>query len=121
MSDVKKVIEAMAALTKALGRVNATVSVFKDFTSVSLGCPDDATARVLADALNIPLSLTDNGEKEWIRGSGDIGDLSVFVFGERIRNVRHFLDELPANEDAPDDVIECGPACQMPLNFGDAA
>jgi len=26
---------------------------------------------------------------------------------------RHFLDELPPEADAPDDSIECGPACQM--------
>lgn len=39
----------------------------------------------------------------------------------RVRDERVFLDELPANEDAPDDAIECGPVCQMPLNLGDAA
>lgn len=33
----------------------------------------------------------------------------------RINDVRHFLDELPAGEDAPDDDIDCGPMCQMPL------
>lgn len=35
----------------------------------------------------------------------------------RIRNVRHFLDELPPDEDAPDDAIDCGPVCQTSLNF----
>ena len=33
---------------------------------------------------------------------------------------RHFLDELPEGADAPQDDIECGPACQMPLPFMDA-
>lgn len=33
----------------------------------------------------------------------------------RIRGVRSSLDDLPANEDAPDDSIECGPACQMEI------
>lgn len=28
---------------------------------------------------------------------------------------RHFLDELPADADAPHDAIECGPVCQMEL------
>lgn len=33
----------------------------------------------------------------------------------RIRGVRKFLDELPLDADAPDDAIECGPACQMEI------
>jgi hypothetical protein len=33
----------------------------------------------------------------------------------RIRGRRASLDELPASEDAPDDSIECGPACQMEM------
>jgi hypothetical protein len=33
----------------------------------------------------------------------------------RIAGERRFLDELPPEEDAPDDDIECGPGCQMPL------
>ncbi len=33
----------------------------------------------------------------------------------RIRNVRHYLDELPPEETAPDDTIECGPGCQTTL------
>lgn len=32
---------------------------------------------------------------------------------------RHFLDELPPDADAPQDDIDCGPVCQMPLDFGD--
>ncbi len=36
----------------------------------------------------------------------------------RIKDVRHFLDELPADADAPDGDIDCGPMCQMPLDFG---
>ena len=35
----------------------------------------------------------------------------------RIRGVRKFLDEMPTDADAPDDDIDCGPACQMPLDF----
>jgi hypothetical protein len=35
----------------------------------------------------------------------------------RIRGSRAFLDELPANEDAPDDAIECGPACQTEMRW----
>lgn len=31
---------------------------------------------------------------------------------------RIFLDELPSDAYAPDDDIECGPVCQMPLPFG---
>jgi hypothetical protein len=31
----------------------------------------------------------------------------------RVNNVRIFLDELPAEADAPDDQIECGPVCQL--------
>lgn len=31
--------------------------------------------------------------------------------------VRHFLDELPPDADAPHDDIDCGPVCQMPLDF----
>lgn len=33
----------------------------------------------------------------------------------RIRGTRSFLDELPQNEDAPDDAIDCGPVCQMEM------
>ncbi len=36
------------------------------------------------------------------------------------QNVRGFLDELPLDASASDDAIECGPACQQPLNFGGA-
>lgn len=32
----------------------------------------------------------------------------------RIKNVRRFLDELPPEEDAPDDDIDCGPVCHVP-------
>ena len=32
----------------------------------------------------------------------------------RIRGTRAFLDELPPEESAPDDDIECGPVCQTP-------
>lgn len=35
----------------------------------------------------------------------------------KIRGVRSFLDELPASERAPHDDIDCGPVCQLPLNF----
>jgi hypothetical protein len=49
------------------------------------------------------------------RQSREIGARLVRVAGERV-----FLDGLGANEDAPDDAIECGPACQMPL-FPEAA
>lgn len=38
----------------------------------------------------------------------------------RLNGTRIFLDELPPEEDAPDDAIDCGPACQLPL-FGEAA
>ena len=92
MSDVKKVLEAMAALTRTLGHVNVTVSAFPDYTSISLGCDDDSTAHSLANVLNIELSLTNNEKSEWIRGSGDIGDLSVFVFGEHRPIVRRDID-----------------------------
>lgn len=44
------------------------------------------------------------------RQSREIGARLVRLGGRRI-----FLDELPANEDGPDDAIDCGPACQMPL------
>lgn len=33
----------------------------------------------------------------------------------KIRGVRMFLDELPPEEDAPDDAIECGPVCQTEM------
>lgn len=33
---------------------------------------------------------------------------------------RRFLDEMPADADAPDDTIDCGPVCQTPLDLGDA-
>lgn len=33
----------------------------------------------------------------------------------RVKGERVFLDQLPPDEDAPDDAIECGPVCQMPL------
>lgn len=33
----------------------------------------------------------------------------------RIGGARAFLDELPPDADAPDDDIDCGPACQIPL------
>lgn len=42
----------------------------------------------------------------------------------RIKGVRRFLDELPADAPdagAPDDDFDCGPACQMPLDFADPA
>jgi hypothetical protein len=40
----------------------------------------------------------------------------------RIRNVRRFLDELPPNDQTNEhEQIDCGPACQIPLDFGDAA
>lgn len=38
----------------------------------------------------------------------------------RLNGERVFLDELPANEDGPDDAIDCGPACQPSL-FPEAA
>lgn len=44
------------------------------------------------------------------RQSRTIGARLVRVRGERV-----FLDELLPNEDAPDDAIECGPVCQLPL------
>jgi hypothetical protein len=39
----------------------------------------------------------------------------------RIRGVRRFLDELPPEEDAPDDAIDCGPVCQTAFAFMDGA
>lgn len=39
----------------------------------------------------------------------------------KIRGVRAFLDELPPDEQAPHDDIDCGPACQLPLDFGTEA
>lgn len=44
------------------------------------------------------------------RQSRAIGARLVRVAGERV-----FLDQLPLDADAPDDAIECGPVCQMPL------
>ena len=38
----------------------------------------------------------------------------------KIRGVRAFLDELTPDEDAPHDDIDCGPVCQLPLDFGQA-
>ena len=38
----------------------------------------------------------------------------------RLHGVRIFLDELPEGADAPQDNIDCGPVCQMPLDFGSA-
>lgn len=37
----------------------------------------------------------------------------------RIGGVRKFLDELPADADAPDDAIECGPVCQQGSLFSE--
>ena len=34
-----------------------------------------------------------------------------------IQEERRFLDELPADADAPDDTVECGPACQTSFDF----
>jgi hypothetical protein len=45
-----------------------------------------------------------------------IGARLVVLKGNRI-----YLDELPEDADAPDDYIDCGPACQMPLPWGDGA
>lgn len=39
----------------------------------------------------------------------------------RWKGVRIFLDELPIEADAPQDDIDCGPVCQLPLDFGGAA
>jgi hypothetical protein len=44
------------------------------------------------------------------RQSRELGARLARLDGERI-----FLDELAANLDGPDDAIDCGPACQMPL------
>lgn len=44
------------------------------------------------------------------RQSRAIGARLARLDGERV-----FLDELPADADAPDDAIDCGPVCQMPL------
>ena len=33
----------------------------------------------------------------------------------RVKGERVFLDQLPPDADAPDDDIECGPVCQMPM------
>ena len=35
----------------------------------------------------------------------------------RVKGERKFLDELPPEEHAPDDAIDCGPVCQVPLPF----
>lgn len=34
----------------------------------------------------------------------------------RVKGVRIFLDELPEDEEAPDDNIDCGPVCQIPTD-----
>jgi hypothetical protein len=34
----------------------------------------------------------------------------------RVKGQRIYLDQLPPDEDAPDDAIECGPACQTPTD-----
>lgn len=34
----------------------------------------------------------------------------------RVRGERVFLDEIPFDEDGPDDAIDCGPMCQVPTN-----
>ncbi len=47
------------------------------------------------------------------RQSRAIGVRIVKLHGARI-----FLDELPEDADAPQDEIDCGPVCQMPLDFG---
>jgi hypothetical protein len=39
----------------------------------------------------------------------------------KIGGVRRFLDELPPEADAPHDDIDCGPVCQLPLDFGAAS
>jgi hypothetical protein len=44
------------------------------------------------------------------RQSKAIGARLVRYRGERV-----FLEQLPSDADAPDDAIECGPVCQMPL------
>ncbi len=36
------------------------------------------------------------------------------------KNVRCFLDELPPDAGGPDDAIDCGPACQVPMNFSES-
>ena len=38
----------------------------------------------------------------------------------KLHGIRIFLDELPEGADAPQDDIDCGPACQLPLDFGQA-
>ena len=45
-----------------------------------------------------------------------LGVRLVKLHGERI-----FLDELPEDADAPQDDIDCGPVCQLPLDFGQGA
>ena len=49
------------------------------------------------------------------RQSREIGARLVKIGG-----VRRFLDELPEDADAPDDAVECGPACQMALDFDES-
>lgn len=49
------------------------------------------------------------------RQSRAIGARLVKVKGERV-----FLDMLPPEADAPDDAIDCGPVCQIPLPFPEA-
>jgi len=46
------------------------------------------------------------------RVSREIGARLVRVDGRRV-----FLDELPPDSSAPDDDIECGPVCQLPLSI----
>lgn len=36
----------------------------------------------------------------------------------KLHGSRAFLDELPEDMDAPQDDIDCGPVCQIPLDFG---
>jgi hypothetical protein len=38
----------------------------------------------------------------------------------RIKGERRFLNELPLDEDAPDDAIECGPVCQTSFDWSAA-
>lgn len=47
-----------------------------------------------------------------------IGARLVIIGRDGKKNIRCFLDELPPEADAPDDIVDCGPVCQASLDLG---